>query len=246
MTESVGQPTRPIDQRVKPPVAGIDLAQALNYLDIAQVGESFVYDDYTSSRLAYVRGRRPKLEAIATSVAANCSTELAKVQALATFAAKDVLWAGFHCKHTGKQLAKDRALTEEQIIDSGYGWCNEQARVLCCLTQILGLPSRLVFAGNNARRYGHVVVETLLKSGWLMIDQSFGYCFLMDGQPVRACDVYRDSRARSYFEPIYKTLADDFIDQLGFEILTGEFDMMLADNPLDGFKDLGYHNHFVI
>jgi transglutaminase-like putative cysteine protease len=236
---------RPIDRRFRPPVRGVDLEQSLNYIALADVSPRFVYDHYTGSRLVYERGSRPVLEKIVRRVVGRRADPLRTVQRLAVYVAKEVPWAGFFAQRTGKRLPPDRGLTEEQIIRSGFGWCNEQARVLCCLTQIAGVPSRLVFACNARKRYGHVVCETLLPAGWMMVDESFGYCFLMGRRPVRALDVFHKPRVRAHFEPIYRKLCRDLTAVLGLEIMKGSFDMALAPNPLDGFKDLGYCNHFV-
>ena len=237
--------SRPIDQRFRPPVKGIDLAQALNYLDLAATDVSFIYDHYTSAQLFYEAGRRPELEAVAKKACAGCSTAMEKAQVLATFVAEEVPWAGFYEKQTGEKLPGDRGLSEEEIIKVGYGWCNEQARLFCCLTQVVGICSRLVFASNKVKKYGHVVCEVFLDREWMMVDQSMGYLFAIDGQPVRAVDVFGAKRCRAHFEPIYRELCKELIAALGRNVAMRYFGMATADNPLDVFKDLGFHNHFV-
>jgi len=239
-------PARPIDKRYMPAVGGIDLVQALNYINISESSLDFCYDYYTSARLAYKSGARPELERVATRVTANCATVEEKVDALNTFVAKDVAWAGFFEKRTGKRLTTNLALSEEKLIEQKAGWCNEQARVLCGLTQVVGIPSRIVFASNKAVTYGHCITEVLLPSGWLMLDQSFGYAFKMRGEPVRAYDVFNDPDKRAYFEPIYKKMCDSLKKELGEELLARDFAMSMAPNPLDGFGAIGFHNHFVI
>jgi len=236
---------RPIDTRFLPPVAGIDLEQSLNYLALPEAGETFIYQCYTGARLPYRAGSRPELERVARQAVSGATTPLAKVQALATYVATRMPWAGFYEQRTGQRLAADRGMSEEALLASGYGWCNEQARVLCGLTQVVGIPSRLVFAANLEAHYGHVVVEVLLPEGWLMVDESFGYCFCRDGKPVRAAEVYRDPACRAYFGPRYLKLCRDLATELSVERLRGSFNMALAAEPLDGFKDLGFHNHFV-
>ncbi len=238
--------TRPIDQRYYPPVAGIDLAQALNYLALPEVGVDFIYERYTGARLPYRQGARPELERVARGLGVTGSGELAIVEAVAEYVATQVPWAGYYEKLSGIKLRPDRQLSEEALIATGYGWCNEQARVFCALTQILGVPSRLVFAARLECRYGHVVVEALLPDGWMMVDESFGYCFRMAGKPVRAADVFHVTECREYFEPRYRELCQKLAEELGSEILQRDFGMAVAANPLDGFTDLGYHNHFVV
>ena len=235
--------TRPIDERFMtdvPPVAGVDLEQALNYIEMDLVGESFVYDHFTGGRLPYVRGKRPMIEEIAERVTVGKDGDLEKMAALAKYVSEEVKWAGFYKKETGKDLPPDRGMTEEELIKSGNAWCNEQARVMCVLTQALGYPSRLVLTK------GHALMEVLIEAGWMLVDQSFGYCFVMDGEPVRAADVYRDERRREYFAPIYKQMCKDLAKVLGEPLIAENFALATRECPLEGLRELGYHNNFLI
>lgn len=236
--------TRPIDRRFLPPVKGVDLEQALNFIALKDVTTSFAYDHYTGSRLVYERGRRPALEAVLRKVGVKGLKPMQVVDKLARYVATEVPWAGFYAQRKGRPLPVDRDMTEEQIIRSGFGWCNEQARVFCCLTQVAGIASRLVFACNEAKHYGHVVCEVLLPSGWMMVDQSFGFCFHIKQKPVRAADVFHKPKIRAHFEPVYRKLCLKLTETLGMKIMKGSFNMALAPNPLDGFKDIGFCNHF--
>lgn len=237
---------RSIDKRFMPGVRGVDLEQSLNYIALDDVTERFAYDRYTGARLPYARGSRPALEKLARRLTGGARGPADKVGRLTAFVATEVKWAGFFKLETGRALPPDRAMTEEELIESGYGWCNEQARVLCALTQVAGIPSRLVFAANLRKRYGHVVVEALLPEGWMTIDQSLGYCFRARGKPVRASRIWRHPATRACLQPVYRRLCDDLIATLGKGILAGSFNMALAKDPLDGFADIGYHNHFVL
>ena len=237
---------RAIDKRFMPRVKGLDLEQSLNYVDLADVTEGFIYDRFTGARLPYEKGSRPALEAVAKRLTAGARTPMEKVERLTAFVANEVKWAGFYTQATGKPLPPGRDLDEEELILSGYGWCNEQARVLCALTQVLGIPSRLVFGCHAKKRYGHVVTEVLLPEGWMLIDESLGYCFRMRGKPVRAGRVWNDPKTRAHFRPIYKKMCADLIGVLGLKVLKGSFDMALGPDPLDGFSSIGFHNHFVL
>lgn len=236
---------RTIDKRYIPPVKGIDLQQAFNYIDARDATPTFFYDRYTSSRITYVPGSRPMLERIVRDLGCAGKSPLGKVKRIADYVAHKVMWAGYYEKKTGRTLRGDRNLTEEEIAQSGYGWCNEQSRLFCALTQIAGVQSRLVFAANFRKHYGHVVCEVLLPDGWMMVDESFGYCFRMGNKPVRAIDVFGSTRHRRHFEPIYKKMCLQLIDELGHKILDRWFGMSVSSNPLDGFNDLGFCNHFV-
>ena len=235
--------TRPIDERFKttsvPPVAGVDLEQALNYIELDLVGEEFIYDHFTGGRLPYARGTRPMIEEVAERVTAGKDTDLEKMAALAQYVANEVKWAGFYLKRTGEDLPSDLGLTEEKLIENGDAWCNEQARVMCVLTQALGYPSRLVLTKS------HTLMEVLIEGGWMLVDQSFGYCFVMDGEPVRAVDVHRDERRREYFGPIYQQMCNDLAVVLDQEMIRVEFALLTREGPLEGLKELWFHNNFL-
>ena len=236
---------RAIDRRAMPAVAGIDLEQAVNYLDWGEAGEDFIYNRYTSSRLLHRRGMRRRLESVASqAVRGAARSPMGEVRALAAWGAQHVRWAGFYEKEKGRRLAADRNLSEESLIDSGYGWCNEQARVFCALVQVRGYCSRLVFASNPLLGHGHVIAEVLLPAGWMAVDQSFGFCFSRRGVPVRASAIYHDRASRAFFSARYAALCRRLQRDLG-DIVARDFKMAVADEPLAGFSALGFHNHYL-
>lgn len=238
---------RNIDERFVPPVKGIDLEHSLNYIDLDDVTVDFIYDKYTHSKVLYRPGSRPFLEDVLANLGLTDGqhTQLEKVQKIADYVTQKIPWAGFYHKETGSKLAADRSFVEEDLIESGYGWCNEQARIFCCLTQIAGLCSRIVMACNKEKKFGHVVCEGLLDDGWMLVDQSLGLLFQFDGKPVRAYDLWHNPAIREHFSPIYKQCCNDLIEEIGLDIIQDEFAMGASANPLCGFKDLGFHNYFV-
>ena len=236
---------RSIDLRSKPPVKGIDLWQAMNFIWLDDVSVDFITNCYTSATTCYVPGSRPVLEKVAKRLCHGVSSPLNRVARLANYVAEEVPWAGYYERDHGSRLPSDRNFTEEQILRSRAGWCMEQARLLCALTQIRGIPSRLVFAGNRAWTYGHVVTEVLLKNGWMLIDQSFGHCFIYKGRPASAWEVYHAPKKAGYFAPIYRSMCRELDETLGNGILSRDFEMAVVANPLNGFARLGYCNHFV-
>lgn len=241
------QKCRPIDNRFIPQVAGIDLAQSLNYIDLDDVGPEFLYDNYTSSLLRYRIGSRLALEHIVSELIIDSDDDLTRVQKLSHFVAKHVQWAGFYFKETGICLPKNRNLCEEDLIKTRFGWCNEQARCLCCLLQIADIPCRLIFAGNAQNDYGHVVTEALLDSGWLMIDQSLDFLFMIEQKPVSAFAVCKDHDTRKYFAGPYKqSMQKELVSLLPLDLLEKDFTMAIASEPITGFEKVGFHNHFVL
>ena len=236
---------RTIDTRYMPSVGGVDLEQALNYIALADVSLDFIYDKYTAGRMIYTVGSRPVLEGIVAKLVGGTADELERIEKLSRFVSKEVAWAGYYHRAMGRRLAYNRNLDEEGLIASGYAWCNEQARLLCALTQIIGIPSRLVFA--SARNGGgHVVAELLTSKGWLLVDQSFGYLFINKGEVTDAYNVWHNKGNREYFEPVYKELCAKLTGDLGAEMLKDEFSMSQMPEPLDGFEVLGYHNYFIL
>ena len=236
---------RKIDQRFRPRVSGIDLWQAMNYIALKDVTTDFIYNAYTSSVLGYVPGSRPGLERLARKVAAGVRSSEAAVDALVRHVAREIRWAGFYEQQEGRRLPADRNLSEERIAASRFGWCNEQARLVCALAIVSGIPARLVFGSNAVRRYGHVVCEALTGKGWMLVDPSLGFCFMRAGQPVNAWAVYHDSSMRRYFAPRYRALCRRLEADLGRDLLERSFAMAITTNPLNGFRDLGFCNHFV-
>ncbi len=99
---------RPIDKRYKPPVRGIDLWQALNYISLSDVTLEFIYNRYTSSVLVYQKGSRPKLEKIARECTKASSGEFDRISALARYVAENVQWASYHEHKNRKKLPGDR------------------------------------------------------------------------------------------------------------------------------------------
>ncbi len=228
-----------------PAVGGIDLEQSLNYIALADVSLDFIYDKYTSGRLIYTAGSRPVLEGLAASLLGGITGKLEKIEKLTKFVAEKVPWAGYYHRAMGHRLAYNRNLDEEDLIASGYAWCNEQARLLCALTQIIGIPSRIVFAGAR-KGGGHVVVEVLTAQGWLLVDQSFGYLFINNDKIADAYNVWHNKQNHDYFKGVYKQLCAKLTKELGKTILKDEFSMSQMANPLDGFEILGYHNYFIL
>ncbi len=120
---------RTIDSRPIPPVGSIDLEHSLNYISLADVPLEFIYDKYTSGRLVYTSGSRPVLEGIACRLLCGVKDETGRVRKLADYIVGQLPWAGYYHKAMGAKLATNRNLVEEDLVASGYAWCNEQARV---------------------------------------------------------------------------------------------------------------------
>jgi transglutaminase-like putative cysteine protease len=238
-------PAKPkgIQQRFVPPVAGIDLEQALNYTDADGLDLAWFYESFTYPRVFYKPGSRPVLEKIVGEETKAGAPAMARLRALVAVVANRMP----HYIRLGYSGATDRGMTEEDLFRSGHGWCNEQARVLVALTQIAGLPSRLVFAHSRDGKAGHVVSEVYVDGKWALVDQTEGLVFTRkDDRPLNVLDFRRDPAAWREADALYKAqharnreLAKDkaFWDS-GHAIARRE-------HPLELFQCVGYQNYFV-
>ena len=139
----------------------------------------YLYTVHTPATVSHERGSRPELERIVAPWPAAGDDPEATVAALAAF-----------CAHLGDGADNDDldALivggTEEEIIQRGFDWCTDVARVGCALCQVAGLPARLVVLADTERAYsGHVIIEAFRDGRWGAVDTS-------------TCVVYRDADGR--------------------------------------------------
>jgi transglutaminase-like putative cysteine protease len=85
-------------------------------------------------------------------------------------------WVRDHVRHPNfaeVKLAGDRGMSEEQLIDSGLGWCNEQSRVFVALCGVMEIPARLCFLFHANGRTGHTATEVFTGGNWSMHDVTF-------------------------------------------------------------------------
>jgi len=100
----------------------------------------------------------------------------------------------------------DRAFTEEQLIESGIGWCNEQARVFIALCQVMEMPARVVFVYHTNTICGHTTAEAYLDGKWSFFDPTFAVSVpLPDGSLASAAEISgpcREFAHEAYREPL--------------------------------------------
>jgi hypothetical protein len=237
------EPPKGIKDRFVPPVAGIDLEQALNFTDAEGLNLRWFYDSFTYPRVFYKPGSRPYLEKIVREQIQGDASELDKLKACLAVVTQRMP----HYILLGYRGATNRGLSEEDLLRSGHGWCNEQARVLVALTQVAGLPSRLVFAHSRDGKAAHVVTEVYVDGKWVLVDQTEGLIFTRkDGRPLNVVDFRHDAGVWREADALYKAkqrsnreLAKDksFWDS-GHGIAQKE-------HPLELFECVGYHNYFI-
>jgi len=170
------------------PVAGIDRCQVHAMIRLCDETESILYGrEFSPRKIRYRMGSRPLLEAIAQNFHRDASTAMRWVRERVRH------------PHFAGHVAPDRAMTEEQLIDSAVGWCNEQARVFIALCGVMEIPARLCFLFHANTQTAHTATEVLLDDIWAMHDVTFGLrVALPDGRLSQGRDLRGDYRARAH------------------------------------------------
>ena len=113
----------------------------------------------------------------------------------------------------------DRAMSEEALIDSGRGWCNEQSRVFIALCQVMQIPARLCFLFHANQRCGHTATEVWLNDKWSFFDVTFNVrVALPDGTLAEARELsgqWRELAHEAYRAPMrdYAARMLPFVDE---------------------------------
>lgn len=166
------------------PVVGIDREQTQSMVRLCDATEATLYGPaYSPTRIQYRPGSRPVLERIAENFTAD--TPRGRVEQATRWVVENVKHP-----HLIGPLPGDRGLTEEQLIESGQGWCNEQARVFIALCEVMNIPARVCFLFHQNTRSGHATTEVYLDGRWAWCDQTFAMIVdRPDGQPAEARDL---------------------------------------------------------
>jgi transglutaminase-like putative cysteine protease len=155
------------------PVAGIDRLQTHSMIRLCDATEPILYGpDFSPRRIRYRRGSRPRLEMIAADLTHD--------------PAKALAWVRDHVRHPhlAGDVPPNRAMTEEQLIDSGRGWCNEQCRVFIALCEVMEAPARLCFLFHADGRTGHTATEIWHAGKWAMHDVTHGVTVSLAGRKL--------------------------------------------------------------
>jgi transglutaminase-like putative cysteine protease len=169
-------------------VGGIDREQTLSLVRLCDETVDTLYSpEYSPTRIKYHKGARPDLEKIVEQFDGATPTERAR-QAMHWVATKVV-----HPHHVGP-TPPDRALTEEGLIESECGYCNEQARVFIGLCEVMEIPARLLFLFHANEVCGHTIAEAYLDGRWVMFDITFDVVVtLPDGRLAEGRDLCGDN-----------------------------------------------------
>jgi hypothetical protein len=183
------------------PVRGIDRLLSYGKIRLAPETEAYLYGEYTPTEAGYSPGSRPELEAVAARVLGTPPrVDRAAVREL-------ISWVPENVRHAEGVVDSpaDRALPEEEIIASGWGWCNEQARVLVAVARTAGVPGRLVGMYSSAAPTGHMTAELHVEGKWSWACVTHDcVATLPDGTWASAAEILFDPDARAIFAAEWK------------------------------------------
>ena len=185
---------------IAPTVSGIDYWQANHFIMYRDETAAFLYNEYTPFDVGYVKGTLPEYEAVVAKYTTGLTSDREKAETLLMEALPQRL------RHPemppfGPPCPPDRGASDTELLASGMGWCNEQARVFVRLCQVAGIPARLIFLWYQ-NCSGHVIAE-FYADGWCMADASWFCVFPGPDGPLlsaRQCHGESLERANELYE----------------------------------------------
>jgi hypothetical protein len=191
--------------------AGIDLWQANHFIACRAETARYLYEAYTPLTVRYRKGTMPVCESIVAKYTAGISTDREKALALLIRAVPEQIGHPSIPPYSA-DCPPDRALSEEDLLTSGKGWCNEQARVFVRLCQVAGIPARMVFLFYADKKSGHVIAEFYADGRWCMADSSWGCAFPgADGKLMSAAQCHADADSKRRVQEGYLARARDLL-----------------------------------
>jgi hypothetical protein len=221
--DSLGQPTR-----------GVDLWQARNFVGHNEDTHEFLYGEYTDDSVAYHERTLPQYETVVDANVSESQSRRERATTLLTEVLPDLM-AHPGIPPVGRPVPNDRALDDRQLLATGCGYCNEQARLFVRLCQVAGVPARIVFLfyldeTSETTAGGHVVTEFATRDGWAMADTSYFVVFPDDeGALLNAADCHRPEN-RERVRAAYAQRGS-MLQELSDEALVGRRFAHLPDGP---------------
>ena len=184
-------------------VKGIDRIQAQSMVRLCRQTEPALYGpDFSPTKIRYQAGSRPALERIVATLPGRGAQEKATAA---------MSWVIRHVDHPhfAGMTAPDRALSEEDLIASGRGWCNEQTRVFIALCEVMEIPARLCFLFHANGVCGHTAAEVHLRGRWAFFDVTFGVTVTRpDGLPAEGREL--SGPLRQLAHKAYRPAIEDY------------------------------------
>ncbi|HRJ72640.1 MAG TPA: transglutaminase domain-containing protein [Terrimicrobiaceae bacterium] len=166
-------------QIAKTRVAEPDRSQTFGMVRVCDATAAAIYEGgFSPRRIQYREGSRPRLERAAPGVPSHPGPETACAV---------MHWVHHHVRHawtSEAEVSTTRGLTEEQILSSGIGWCNEQARVFIALCGIRGIAARLCFVFHASLPLGHAAAEAFVDGRWGFFDPTFDLHVALPGNRI--------------------------------------------------------------
>ena len=148
-------------------VKGVDREHAQGAVRLCDATEGELYEGgYSPTRVRYRKGSRPGLESVVSGFAPGGPFDLVQ-------GAMDWVYCNVAHPHRVGPLPPDRAMTEEEIMASAVGWCNEQTRVFIALCETMNIPARLCFLFHKNGQCSHTAAEAYVHGRWPFFDPTF-------------------------------------------------------------------------
>ena len=185
-------------------VAGIDLVQVQSEVRLCSETENVLYGPtFSPRRVSYRTASRPVLEQVVAGFDGSAAQR----------AEQAMQWVNKHVLHPhfAGPIAPDRGMSEEQLIESGIGYCNEQARVFVALCEVMQIPARMCFLWHENGRTAHTATEVLLADKWAFCDVTYRVRVqLPNGTFAEARELsrrFRELAHRAYRDPLERWIA---------------------------------------
>ena len=148
----------------------------------------YLYSEYTSQKILYKKGTRPKLELYLKNIVAESPSDEAIIEGIARFT------SSLQEKAESDLDQMQVGGIEEEIIERGSDWCTDLARISCVLCQIAGFPARIIILANTEKAYsGHVVIEVYRAGVWGTVDPTTNVIYRYpSGKPASTWDLMND------------------------------------------------------
>lgn len=186
-------------------VGGIDRYHANFYIVYRPETADYIYSEYTPADAGYAQGSLPLFEQMAARYTTPDMTGEEMLEALLKKALPSEFRHSGTPPYLGSRAAANRALLDEDLLASGGGWCNEQARILIRLGQVMGLQGRIVHLGGQS----HTTAEMLVDGQWVLVDVSY-YAIARDdaGNLLSAADCHdRGSGQRAWAKSLQRAVS---------------------------------------
>lgn len=191
------EPYRSMQNPLGSASAGIDRYQGNQFVNYRPETAAYLYSEYTPTEAHYKAGSLPSYEALVAKYTNEGMSETEQMLALLT-GAIPAEFPHSHMPPRGKKVPPNRNLMDEELLATGSGWCNEQARVLVRLCQVAGMQGRIIHLFGQS----HTVAEIFADGRWVFVDATNIFVARgSDGQLLSASAVHDGGEGqRAYAE----------------------------------------------